>query len=116
MKKSGVLNHRLSGIIASMGHTDSLVIADAGFPVPLRVERIDLAVSPGVPTFVQVLEAVAQELEVERVVIASELQDSGPAIIEAIEFAFPGAAVRAVVRTGECTPYANVLLYSGVIF
>ena len=131
MKLGGVLNHRLSTVIAEMGHTDGLTIADAGLPVPLAVERIDLAVSPGVPSFAQVLEAVASELKVEEIVIAREAFDRNPEFLATLERCFPNVPVsavphedfkaltretRAVVRTGECTPYANCILRSGVIF
>lgn len=131
MKLGGVLNHQLSMVIAEMGHTDGLTVADAGLPVPLEVGRIDLAVSPGVPSFAQVLEAIASELRVEEIVVASETFDANPDALCAIEANFPGVPVisvphvefkaltretRAVVRTGECTPYANVILRSGVIF
>jgi len=131
MKLGGVLNHRLSMVIAEMGHTDGLTVADAGLPVPLAVERIDLAVSPGVPSFAQVLEAVASELRVEEIVVANETFDANPDALRAIESCFPGVPVRsvphvefkqlshdtrAVVRTGECSPYANCILRSGVIF
>lgn len=131
MKLGGVLNHRLAMVIAEMGHTDGLTIADAGLPVPLAVERIDLAVSPGVPSFAQVLEAVAGELKVEEIVIAKESFDRNPDMLHAIERLFPAIPIqsvpheefkvlthdtRAVVRTGECSPYANCILRSGVIF
>lgn len=131
MKKTGVLNHRLSEVIATMGHTDILVLADAGLPVPPGVERIDLAVSAGVPALLDVARAVAAELQVERLIVASELVSRNPGLPEAIAALFPGATVdrvphedfkamtakaRAVVRTGECTPYANVILVSGVTF
>ena len=131
MKLGGVLNYQLSMVIAEMGHTDSLVVADAGLPVPLEVDRIDLAVSPGVPSFLQVLEAVATELRVDEIVVASESFEANPAALQAIERCFPGVPIhstphdefkqltldaRAIVRTGECTPYANVILRSGVIF
>lgn len=131
MKLGGVLNHHLAMVIAEMGHTDGLTVADAGLPVPLGVDRIDLAVSPGVPSFAQVLEAVAMELRVEEIVIAREAFDRNPEVLRTIERCFPGVPVqavthnefktltgdtRAVVRTGECTPYANCILRSGVIF
>jgi D-ribose pyranase len=131
MKLGGVLNHHLSMVIGEMGHTDGLTVADAGLPVPLGVDRIDLAVSPGVPSFAQVLAAIATELKVEEIVVAQEAFDANPDALRAIETSFPGVPIiavphvefkaltretRAVVRTGECTPYANAILRSGVIF
>ena len=131
MKLGGVLNHQLSMVIAEMGHTDGLTVADAGLPVPLGVDRIDLAVSPGVPNFAQVLAAIASELRVEEIVVAREAFDANPEALRALESSFPGVPLnavphvefkaltretRAVVRTGECSPYANAILRSGVIF
>ena len=131
MKKSGVLNHRLSEVIATMGHSDLLVVADAGLPIPPGVERIDLAVTAGLPPMHDVARAIAAELQVERIVIASELVDRNPNLVTSISSLFPGAPLdnvpheefktlsaraKAVVRTGECTPYANVILISGVTF
>lgn len=131
MKLGGILNHRLAMTIAEMGHTDGLTVADAGLPVPLEVERIDLAVSPGVPSLAQVLDAIASELRVEEITIAREAFDRNPELLRTLEHCFPGIPLkavpheefkaltgdtRAVVRTGECTPYANCILRSGVIF
>lgn len=131
MKLGGVLNNQLARVIAEMGHTDGLTVADAGLPTPTDVERIDLAVSPGVPSFAHVMEAIASELKVESIVVAREMFTSNPAALAAIEQLFPDVPVtsvphsefksltrdtRAVVRTGECTPYANAILRGGVIF
>jgi D-ribose pyranase len=131
MKKSGVLNHQLSQVIAAMGHTDMLVIGDAGLPVPPGVLCIDLAVTAGLPPFLDVVRAVAAELEVERLIIAAELQARDEPLSQELQSYFPKAKLqavpheqfklltqkaRAVVRTGEYTPYSNVILCSGVVF
>lgn len=132
MKKATLLNAPLSGVIARLGHTDGLVIADAGLPIPPITERIDLAVSKGLPAFLDVLDAVLSEMEVERVLIAREMTEVSPALHAALTerlgervpveivphdtFKTRTAAAYAVVRTGEFTPYANVILYSGVVF
>ena len=131
MKKTGVLNHRLSAVIATMGHGDMLVVADAGLPIPPGIERIDLAVRAGLPGVIDVTEAIAEELQVERIVLASELESINRPLSDRFAGLFPGAArevvphaefkrltagASAVVRTGECTPYANVILVSGVTF
>jgi D-ribose pyranase len=130
MKKHGILNSALSGMIASLGHTDLLVVADAGLPIPPGVPVIDLAVRCGVPSFEDVLAEVAGEMQVEQIVVASEVQQSGDPLPEVAEL-FTGVPIvtcpheefkqrtmraRAVVRTGECTPYHNVILQAGVVF
>jgi D-ribose pyranase len=131
MKKRGLLQHALAETIASMGHTDLLVIADAGLPVPPGVPCIDLAVRCGMPPMLDVTHAVADELEVEEIVVADELLARDEALPAALRELFPGARfrhvtheelkrlsgrARAVVRTGECRPYHNVILTSGVTF
>ena len=130
MKKQGILNAALSNVIASMGHTDLLVVADAGLPVPEHVPVIDLAVRCGVPTFADVLTAIADDLQVEQIMMASEVQQTGDPLPEVAtlfegvpvvtcpheEFKQRSARARAVVRTGECTPYHNVILQAGVVF
>ena len=81
MKKRGILNHELSDLIARLGHTDTLVIADAGLPVPPGVQRIDLAISGGVPSFMQVA-PILEDLAVELVIIASEQRGVSPGFHE----------------------------------
>jgi D-ribose pyranase len=134
MKKIGVLNSGISRVIADMGHMDKLVIADAGLPITMETEKIDLALTEGVPGFLQTLQAVLRELQVEEVIVAEEIQTATPsskAMFEEIKRSIGGIPVnfvthedfkdllpssRAVVRTGEFTPYANIILISGVTF
>ncbi len=131
MKKIGVLNQPLSRVIAGLGHMDELVIADAGLPIPPNTARIDLAVSAGVPAFLDVLRAVLSEMEVQGAIVAEELLQRSPQMYEALrellgdvpirtmpheQFKTRTANARAVVRTGEFTPYANVILIAGVVF
>lgn len=131
MKKFGLLNQPLMSVIAGMGHMDTLVIADAGLPIPAMTTRIDLAVLPGLPSFMDVVQAVLNEMAVEGAVIAAEMIEQSPAVYEALKAALGDAAIetvphtlfkartaaaQAVVRTGEFTPFANVILLAGVVF
>lgn len=131
MKKTGILNNRISKTVADMGHGDLLVIADAGLPISPDVEKIDVALMPGKPSFLETLECVLLELQVEKVIIAEEMNDVSPAIFDSMSEVLPGVEVirvpheefkvmtknaRAVIRSGEFTPYANVILVSGVVF
>lgn len=129
MKKNGLLNPDLSRAIAELGHGESLVVADAGLPIPKSCERIDLSVVPGLPHFTEVVAAILPELDVERVIVACEVSDENPAVLDSLrrlleglpvefvsheEFKRLTADARTVVRTGETTPYANVILVGGV--
>ncbi len=129
MKKSGIINPALCRAIASMGHTDSIVICDAGLPVPQGVERIDLSLVREVPSFSQVFHAIVNELQVEQAVMAEEATSENLQAVQVVTEALGEDKVKfvphsklkeltesakAVVRTGEFRPYANVILYSGV--
>ena len=135
MKKAFLLNSAITETIAKMGHTDSLVIGDAGLPIPDEVKRIDLAVSEGIPGFMEVLKAVLSEQKVEKIILATEIKTASPQmhedILDACKSVEPNLEVeymshemfkvrtqksKAIVRTGEFTPYANIILVSGVVF
>jgi D-ribose pyranase len=131
MKKTGLLNQPLSNVIAGMGHMDTLVVADAGLPIPAQTQRIDLAVSANLPPFLDVLRAILGEMQVQSAVIAAEMQTRSPemhaALLEVLgdipievisheDFKGRTGKAAAVVRTGEFTPYANVILVAGVVF
>ena len=130
MKKQGVLNAQLSGYIAALGHMDTFLIGDAGMPVPPGVPIVDLAVCGGVPAFTQVLDTILQEAEIEQYTVADELAQDSPLLAHiraqlphAVEASVPHSELKALsakarfaVRTGEFTPYANVILRAGVAF
>lgn len=128
MKKGILINHPLSSLIASLGHTDEIVIADAGLPIPETIQRIDLALTRGIPTFDDTLRTVLAEMCVEKSYVSEEIKEYSPQVLELIKGAIgdlPVEAIphqqfkertkksRAVIRTGEFTPYANVILVSG---
>jgi len=130
MKKSPLPNNALSQLIASLSHDDMDVIGDAGLPSQPGVPLIDLALTRGVPGFIETVHAVLSEMQVEYHVLAEELPQHNPAIAGQVaalnlpdarslsheEFKQLSKRARAIVRTGECTPYANVILVAGVVF
>lgn len=84
MKKTRVINSDISRVISTMGHFDTIGIVDAGMPV-LQVLKIDLAVEAGIPTFMQVLENVLSELEVQKVYLAEEMKTQNPDQLAAVK-------------------------------
>lgn len=131
MKKTELLNSEISYVISRLGHTQQIVIGDAGLPVPENVKRIDLALVKGVPGFLQTLDAVLSEMEVEGIILAGEIREKSPQMEREILERFPGVEAeyvehevfkermkgcQAVIRTGETTAYANVILRAGVTF
>ncbi|OAK13930.1 D-ribose pyranase [Bacillus wiedmannii] len=131
MKKHGVLNSEIASVLASLGHTDTIVIADCGLPIPDGVKRIDLAVEIGKPSFLDVLQVVSDDMVIEKVTLAEEVINNNAEVnkeieLKLIEPAFEYVSheqfkehtkkAKAIIRTGEATPYANVILHAGVIF
>ncbi|WP_410513582.1 D-ribose pyranase [Paenibacillus sp. BR2-3] len=131
MKKIGILNSDISRVISELGHTDTIVICDSGLPIPAHVKRIDLALKQGVPRFMDCLATVLQEMQVEEAIIALEMEEKSPALKEEMTSVLEGVTLheisheefkilthdaKAIIRTGEFTPYANVILQAGVIF
>lgn len=133
MKRNGILNSEISRVLSYLGHTDCICIGDCGLPIPDETERIDLALEFGVPTFMQTLKVVAADMKIEKIVLAEEIKQQNPAVLAQIEELFAGENVetefvshaalkeqtmdcKAVIRTGETTPYANIILQAGCIF
>ncbi|MFD1419197.1 D-ribose pyranase [Companilactobacillus keshanensis] len=131
MKKTRVINSDISRVIAQMGHFDTLSIGDAGMPVPEGTEKIDLAVEAGLPSFMQVLENVLSELQVQKVYLAEEMKLQNPEQLKAVKNLIGDTPIefiahnqmkqnlnnnKAFIRTGEETPYSNIILESGVVF
>ncbi|MDB8792393.1 D-ribose pyranase [Romboutsia sp. 1001216sp1] len=131
MKKTKLINSEISYTISKMGHTDSLTIGDCGLPISDDVKKIDLALTHGVPSFIDTLDVILEELCVEEIIIASEIKEKNEKIYKEILKRFENVKVtevsheefkkmtnnsKAFVRTGECSPYANIILKSGVVF
>jgi D-ribose pyranase len=131
MKRHGVVNASIASVLAHMGHTDTLTIADLGLPIPYAVERIDVSIQKGLPSFVDVLAAVAEDMHIEEIILADEIREFNPSIHQDIVSMFPTTKTtylshelfkqktsesHAVIRTGEVTPYANIILVSNVNF
>ena len=137
MKKQGILNSDIARVLAYMGHTDRLCIGDCGLPIPEGPERIDLALRFGQPSFMEVLKEVAGDMKIEKIILAEEMKEKNPSKLgEVLEFFAESETgfkmeveyvshaelkalskdCKAVIRTGETTPYANIILQSGCIF
>ncbi|MCY7759468.1 D-ribose pyranase [Bacillus inaquosorum] len=131
MKKHGILNSHLAKLLADLGHTDKIVIADAGLPVPDGVLKIDLSLKPGLPAFQDTTAVLADEMIVEKVIAASEIKASNQENARFLENLFAEQKIeylsheefklltkeaKAIIRTGEFTPYANCILQAGVLF
>ena len=132
MKKGGILNPAICSLLAEMGHMDELLIVDAGYPLPPDGHVIDLTLTQGIPRFLDVLRAVADELVIESITIMSEITEYSPKLYQEMlkivgdgvdvdevpqhEFKEQSLGVKGIIRTAEFTPYANVRILSGCAF
>jgi len=133
MKRKGILHPQLARIIASMGHTDRLVVCDSGLPIPRGAEVVNLALTKNIPRFLETVGALLEEMKVDRAIVASELLTQGNGMFDQLRALLPDVEICEVsheqfkrlsaegrtiafVRTGEATPFANVILESGVTF
>ena len=139
MKKSALINAEISHLIACLGHGQEITVCDAGLPIAKENRRIDLALMPGVPDFISTLSAILSEMQLEGVIIAQEFSEQSPELHTELmslianeenkldkrvqvtylsheAFKQRSTKSEAVVRTGEFTPYANIILQAGVVF
>jgi len=132
MLKTGILNPQISNVLASLGHMDMIVVSDAGLPIPTGVERIDLAWKQNEPRYLEVLNEILKYIVVEKAILAEELKIVSPEMhaeilkalpsnieieyVQHIELKEKTKLVKAIIRTGEFTPYPSVILVSGCAY
>ncbi|MEJ0011050.1 MAG: D-ribose pyranase [Bauldia sp.] len=130
MKRGTILNAELNHAIAAMGHGDTMIVCDAGFPIPRGAWRVDLAVIKDIPDLATVLTAIAGDFVAEKVSYADTLPAHNPVLLETVKRLFPdvdhtmvthesilgelAAKAKVIVRTGAFDPWGNVVLTSGV--
>jgi len=129
MKEVGMINGQIDAALNRQGHMDLMMVVDAGFPCPDHVELIDIALSEGVPTILDVLAELRKVHSVEKIVLAQETQKHNPAYFVEVSKAFGNGVaveviphaelkershrVKTIVRTGDFTAWGNVMLVSG---
>ncbi len=129
MYKKLHINREINDILGKLGHTDKICIADLGLPIPTGVKCIDLAYLVGSPTFIQVYRGLLDTMIVEDTIIAEEFESKGDSIflefekisnvykkVSHEEFKILTKECKAIIRTGQATPYANVILTSKPFF
>lgn len=134
MQKIGILNSHIAKVLCDLGHTDQICVGDCGLPVPEGVAKIDLALKLGQPTFIDVVREIATYMEIQKVYVAKETETKNPKQWQDLHEVFPEDKVewvvldsheifkqqtkksKVIIRTGEITPFSNIILESGVIF
>lgn len=130
MKENGILNSEISKRLSDLGHTDLIAVGDCGLPIDPD-KKIDLALKLGEPKFIDVLEVLLEDFGCEQYILASEIKKENPDQEQAIknlledvpsdyisheDFKKKLDDVKFVIRTGENTPYSNIILKSKNIF
>jgi D-ribose pyranase len=129
MIRQGILNPQVNSLIARVRHTNMLVIADRGFPYWPMIETVDLSLVEGIPTVLQVLEAIRQNFDICEAIMAHEFQaENTPEVQTQFAHALAGVPVTfephvdlkqrvpsaiGLIRTGDTVQYANMILISG---
>lgn len=128
MKKTGIYNPAISHLLASTGHTDHFTVCDRGFPVPTGPDRIDISLTDGIPSVLDVVRAIMAEYHIDRILIAEEAQSAAPErvnelrdliapipliLIPHLELKALSRTGRATIRTADTVPYANIIIVSG---
>lgn len=131
MKKNGILNRDINEVLGKLGHTDMILISDLGLPIPENVKCIDLTLIQGIPKFLDVLDVVEKEMVVEKIYVSKDISVQNPSIEKGIQTMFPkietsymkhedfkelSKSVKVIIRSGENTPYANIILQSACLF
>jgi D-ribose pyranase len=128
MKEIGLLNSDIADVISRLGHMDEVIVCDAGFPIPLGVRTVDIALAANKPTVAEVLTELLRYFSVEKVVLAEETGEHSPTrfkelvglcgdnvVVETMshrDFKVHSREVKGIIRTGDFTAYSNVLLVS----
>ncbi len=130
MKKEGIINSEISKVLSYIRHTDLICISDLGLPCPNGIKVIDLSLKLGLPSFIEVLTEIAKDMKIERIILAEEIKSNKKVHAQILNM-FENISIeyishknfkqitsdcKAIIRTGEATPYANIILQSACIF
>lgn len=129
MKEIGILNREVAKAISEQGHHDLLMVCDAGFAIPEGVEVIDISLKENHPRVVEFLNELKKFFSVEKIILADQTKTSNPSYFKEILSVFDdapevetidhselkqlSASVKAIIRTGDFTAYANIIMVSG---
>lgn len=128
MKRGGITHPELSFMVASLGHTDYLVLADKGYPIPDEINRINLGFMNDRPTILEVLQALSLEMNIDRIIMTQEMEDVSPERVKVlqknysklriekvshIEFKQLTTGAKGAIKTGDTCSYGNLIVVSG---
>lgn len=128
MRRGPLLHPELARAFATLGHTDLVVVTDAGFPIPAGAPRVDLGIVDGLVDVRDVLRLVLRSVDVELVEFAPEVRTHHPSLYADVQEIFTGSGAefapathetliaehvrraKLVIRSGSFEPWANFAL------
>jgi len=128
MLQSGILNPHLNHLLSRIRHTNTLVIADWAFPYWPQIETVDISLVKGIPTIADLLTAIEANFKIGEAWMAEEYLSHNPpgsdqairSILKSVPLTFephlefkkrvPHAI--GLIRTGDITPYGNIIIES----
>ncbi|MCX6868070.1 MAG: D-ribose pyranase [Verrucomicrobia bacterium] len=129
MQEIGIVNRELARVLAAQGHGDLLMVVDAGFAIPKGADVVDISLSENSPMLIDTLRELKKFFSVEKLIFANDTKDVSPTLFDHVIQLFGedvavelvshthikemSKTVKAVIRTGDFTAYANVILVSG---
>ncbi len=128
MLQRGILNPAVLSLLARVRHTNTLVISDWAFPFWPQIETVDISLTQGIPTVLQVLELLRPNFKIGELFMAEEFNSSNKGkVLTSFHRAFRGLKVTyethvqfklrvpsaiGLIRTGDSTPYGNIIIES----
>ena len=129
MKEVGIVNRELARVLSAQGHGDLLMVVDAGFAIPKNVDVGDISLSENSPMLIDTLMELKKFFSVEKLIFADKTKEVSPSLFNNITALFGddipveivthpqikelSTRVKSVIRTGDFTAFANVILVSG---
>lgn len=128
MLKNGILNPSINSLLSRVRHTNTLVIADRGFPFWPQIETVDISLVDNIPRVLDVLSAIRENFVIGAATMAEEFRSANGAEIQKmfanalphidityephIEFKKRVPRAIGLIRTGDTTQYANIIIES----
>lgn len=129
MTETGILNRDIAAELSKLGHTDMLLIADAGLAIPHTTKVIDISLDGNIPTALETLKVVLKHFSVEKVILSQATEDVSPTRKKDFMACFASdmpleivphpqlrdeltRKVKFAIRTGDFTANSNIILVS----
>ncbi len=128
MLQTSIINPHVLDLLAKIRHTNTLVIADAAFPYWPQIETVDISLTRGIPTVLDLLDLLTPVFQIGHIWQAEEfLSHNSPEVIARFARSFGSIPLTreahlefkkrvphaiGLIRSGDATPYGNIIVQS----